>query len=82
MSVDSVIVPGGISSTDGYLFAARKILEEPSFTDFLFKNWYYRNLKLCMMYNITQLWPLSLTFIPGFRELVLPKKPPIPAVHI
>ena len=56
MIVDSIIVPGGISSIDGYVCAARIILEEPGFTDFLFKNRYNRNLKLGMMYNVTQLF--------------------------
>ena len=37
MIVDSMIVPGGISSIDGYVCAASKILEEPGFTNFLFK---------------------------------------------
>ena len=33
MIVDAVIVPEGTSSTDGYVCAAGKFLEEPSFTD-------------------------------------------------
>ena len=31
---------------------------------------------------MTQPWPLSPTFIPGFRELFLPKKSPILALHV
>ena len=34
MIVHSIIVPRGISSTDGYVCAAAKIWEEPGFTDF------------------------------------------------
>ena len=34
----SIIVPRIISSTDGYVCAASKILEEPSFKDFFLKN--------------------------------------------
>ena len=49
MIVDSIIVPGGISSTDGYVCAAAEIWEEPSFTNFLFKTWCNRNLKLGMV---------------------------------
>ena len=60
MIADSIIVPGGISSTDGYVCAASKILEELGFTDFFFKNWYNWNLKLGMMCKITQLWPVGL----------------------
>ena len=65
----SIIVPMIISPTDGYVCVASKILEEPGFTDYFLKNWYNRDLKLGMMYKITQLWPLSPTFMPGFREL-------------
>ena len=64
----SIIVPRIISSTDGYVCAAIRILEEPDFTEFFLKNWFNRNLKLGMMYKITQLWPLTPTFIPGLRE--------------
>ena len=78
MIVDSVIVPGGISSTDGYVCAARKILEEPGFTGFLFKNWYNKNLKLGMMYSITQLWLLYVVLENFFCQKSRPYKRYIP----
>ena len=59
MIVDSIIVPGGISSADGYVCAGGKISEESGLTDFLFKTWYNRNVKLGLMYKITQLWSLK-----------------------
>ena len=34
MIVYSIIIPGGISSTNGYVCAANKISEEPGFTNF------------------------------------------------
>ena len=34
MIADSIIYPGGISPTNGYVCAACKTLEEPGFTDF------------------------------------------------
>ena len=64
----SIIVPRIISSTDEYVCTASKILEEPGSTDFFLRNWYNRNLKPGIMYKITQLWPLSPTFIPVLRE--------------
>ena len=64
----SIIVLRIISSTDGYVCAASKILEEPGFADFFLKKWYNRNLKLGMMYKATQLWYLRPAFILGLRE--------------
>ena len=46
MIFNTIIVSGGVNSTDGYVCAAGKISEEPGFTDFLFGNLYNRNVKL------------------------------------
>ena len=88
MIVDAMIVPVDISSTDGYVCGAGKILEEPSFTDFLFKTWYNRNLKLGRIYKIKLLWPLTV-LLPLLCQIsyldlgnFLPKNARILAVHI
>ena len=57
MIVDSTIVPGGISFTNGHVESV-KFRKNPVL-QFFFKTRYNRNIKLSMMYKITQLWPLS-----------------------
>ena len=88
MIVDAIIVPGGISSTDVYVCGASKVWEEPGYTDFVLKTCYNRNLKLDMMCKITQLWSVS-PFLPLLCQIsylvlgnLLPKNPPILAIHI
>ena len=60
MIFDSVIIPGGISSTGGARIYAQPVkFQENHVLHIFFKTWYRRNLKLGMMRKITQLWPLS-----------------------
>ena len=69
MIVDSICVPGRITSTDGCVCAASKVLEEPGFTNhtsLTFKSAFTSSI---------------LSFIPVFMEFFCPKNPPIPAGH-
>ena len=67
MIVDSTIVPGGISFTKGHVESV-KFRKNPVLQFFFFKTRYNRNIKLSMMYKITQLWPFS-TLLPPLCQI-------------